>query len=52
MQITILKTAGSKFFDFKRFDNGFYFVLNIIPKRFGFYFEYMSGCYEPEACRL
>jgi len=39
MLIRILKTNGRKIFSFERFENGFWFVFNFIPKRFGVYFE-------------
>lgn len=38
-RIQIITTRGTKFFDFAKFNGGWWFVLNLIPKRFGFYFE-------------
>ena len=36
-EIGIVRTKGRKFIDLTRYENGFDFVLNLIPKKFGFY---------------
>ncbi len=36
-EIGIVRTKGRKFIDLTRYENGFDFVLNLIPRKFGFY---------------
>jgi len=43
IRITILKTNGKKFLSGDVFKNGFYIVLNLIPKHFGIYLEVIRG---------
>ena len=37
MIIGIIRTKGTKFFSVRKYENGFDFCLNLIPKVFGFY---------------
>lgn len=39
IHIVILRTKGSRFFSKAKGEGWRYFILNLIPKNFGFYFQ-------------